>query len=175
MRGGMVSRILARWPGGCLSAAVISPSPPEDAVAMRSARDTMARRTPSARGCPEADRTPAAASSAAIWFQLAPEERSSRKNGRNLPMTGCIARRPSGPSNAAANRSAFCRAVFFVIMRTGCHGGPSAATARSNLQRLLATEALRLVAIRCFLFHSHLCIPPMPAEQERMASEPGRV
>lgn len=84
---------------------------------MRSARDTMARRTPSARGCPEADRTPAAVSRAAIWVQLAPAERSSRKSGRNSRMTGCIARRPRGPSSEVLNRPACISAVFFVIMQ----------------------------------------------------------
>lgn len=153
----MVSGILARRPGCCpATAAIVLPRP--EAGASRSARDTMARRTPSVSGCRDPDRTPAAASKAAIWGQFAPEARSSRKNGRCSATTRCVGRGPSGPSNAAANRRACVSAVFFVIIHSGCHDLPSTATPRSNLQQILATKALRFVAIRCFLFHSHLCI-----------------
>lgn len=117
----------------------------------------MARRTPSVRGCPETDRTPATASKAAIWLQLPPEERKSRTNGRNSVITRCIGRGPSGPSNAAANRAASLSADFFVIIQIGCHDLPPAATPRNYLQQILAIKALRFVAIRYKMFHSHLC------------------
>ncbi|WP_144705522.1 hypothetical protein [Aminobacter sp. J44] len=156
-RGEMVFDTLTRRPEGCplVAASFFSLS---DASASRSARDTIARRTLLASGCPEPDRTPAAARREAIWLQLAPDARSSRNNGRKSRMTGCIARRPSGPSSATANRPASFSAVFFVIMQSGCHAALPAATARNNPQRFLATKALRFVAIRYRLFHSHLCI-----------------
>jgi len=105
------------------------------AAPSRSARETIARRSASFKGWPDRARTPTEAKRAAIWPQLAPVARRSRKKGRNSKITRCTGRGPSGPVNAAANRPASFVAVFFEIIHSGCHGLPSAATARNTPQQ----------------------------------------
>lgn len=54
-----------------------------------------------------------------------------------------------------------------VIIRSGCHVGQAVATAHSNPQRSLLTEALRFVAMRREKFQSHLCTALAPDVDSR--------